>query len=281
MTGTKTEWIRVNSHNRCPICSRKDWCLYTAEGVVICMREPSEQPIKSGGWLHHVGENKPHRVDWRDKHSDKPAEPLADPSPVWNGWRERTGTHRIDALADDLGVSPLSITKIGAAWAPDSKKYCSLNGAWAFPMRDHTGKIIGIRFRNTAGEKRAMMGTHSGLFIPEYLAIEGPLFICEGPTDTAALLSMSIPAIGRPSCQGCIEFVTQYLERKKVRRVVLVSDADEPGHRGMGKLQEKINVPSCIWIPPAKDVRAFLKAGGTRDMIKELMSDTVWNVKKK
>jgi hypothetical protein len=37
-------------------------------------------------------------------------------------------------------------------------------------------------------------------------------------------------------------------------------------------------VRSVIWIPPTKDLREYLKQGGTRAMIESAVRDTVWQV---
>src|SRR6185295_4140079 len=101
-------------------------------------------------------------------------------------------THGLSTFAATLGVKSEALEALGCAWAEPYR-------AWAFPMRNGDRNVIGIRLRNDAGHKWAVKGSKQGLFSPSYPASQTG-FICEGPTDTAAALSIGLWAIGRPSC---------------------------------------------------------------------------------
>lgn len=108
------------------------------------------------------------------------------------------------------------------------------------------------------------------------MKFNGTLYICEGPTDTAAALTLGLFAIGRPSCMGCEEMITKLIRLQGIRRVIIITDNDIPGLRGAAKLQRQIPAMSCAWSPPCKDLRAFVNAGGDRRMLEAMTKDLVW-----
>jgi len=133
--------------------------------------------------------------------------------------------------------------------------------------------VIGVRLRNERGEKWAVKGGRNGLFVPNG-AGASRCYITEGPTDTAALLSLGLYAIGRPSCNEGAAMLAALLPRLGVREAVIAGDHDEdkqrpdgttynPGVDGSVRLSENLPVPTCVWIPPTKDVREFVKMGAT------------------
>lgn len=233
------------------------------------MRVESPKPMKNGGWLHLSGDEKP-------KYLPPTKTPVlkADINfPFFHKFLEsRTKNSQVRELAGNLGVDASALKFLGAAWDPEAK-------AWAYPMRDESGKVCGIRLRNNSGQKWSVAGSKQGLFIPQ---CDNPhqIIICEGVTDAAAALTLGFYAIGRPSCLGCEENVLKTILRLKVREVVLVSDNDDPGIRGMDKLQGQLPIRSVLWIPPTKDLRGFLLAGGTMEMLNSMIRDLVWTVPK-
>lgn len=59
-SNTDEKWRRVNARNKCPVCSRPDWCMYNQdEQKVLCMRNQSDFAVRKGmgGWIHHLSEN--------------------------------------------------------------------------------------------------------------------------------------------------------------------------------------------------------------------------------
>lgn len=190
---------------------------------------------------------------------------------IWQRWFDATEFGYMDAFGILLGVDTDALRSIGCAWAEP-------HNAWAFPMKDAGGKVIGIRLRNMQGHKWAVKGSRQGLFIPtDYpFGSDGTLWICEGPTDLAAALTLGLVAIARPACLGQETMLIEYIRAQRVKRVVIVTDNDDPGLRGAAKLQGSLPVLSCVWIPPCKDIREFLNRGGDRRMIEASISDLVW-----
>lgn len=197
---------------------------------------------------------------------DKPIDAQA----MWQRWFDRTEFHRLDGFGMSLGVDTDCLRAIGCAW--------STSNAWAFPMREPSGKVIGIRLRNENGDKWAVKGSKSGLFIPgdySYVA-DRVLYMVEGPTDLAAAMTIGLRAFGRAACVGQESFILQYIARQKIERLVIVTDNDDPGLRGAEKLQSMLSILSCIWIPPCKDIREFVNAGGNYNTMQAILKDLVW-----
>lgn len=204
------------------------------------------------------------------------AAPKIEPRPIninWASmvreWKRQTTEDQVERLAQSLGVTFDSLARLDAAWA---RNY----GAWAFPMRDGRERIIGIRLRKPDGFKFAVNGSRSGLIIPSDVAEGAELWITEGPTDCAAGLALGFPTIGRPSCNSCEDMVFEFIRHKRIRRAVIVSDNDGPGKAGADKLQTGIPCPSLLWIPPTKDLREFVRQGGTAEIVRSLTRDLVW-----
>lgn len=259
------KWYRVNKKRPCGICRRPDWCTYQ-DDASCCMRVETEKPMRNGGWLHKTDHFVPY-VPIKKAIEDKPIDAQA----MWQRWFERTQYQKLDALGVSLKVDTDALKSIGCAWA-------GTHNAFAFPMKDATGKVIGIRLRNEEGHKWAVKGSKSGLFIPsEYpFSFEGTIWIVEGPTDLAAALTLGLYAVGRAACLGQEQMLLQYIQRQHVKRVVIATDNDDPGIRGASKLQSLLPVLSCIYVPQVKDIRELLTLGGDRRMIESCIKDTVW-----
>jgi len=167
-------------------------------------------------------------------------------------------------LAVRLGVTAGSLVRLGVAWAAPHR-------AWAFPMSNAKHETIGVRLRAEDGRKWAVAGSRNGLFWPDNLAEVGPLLVCEGPTDTAAMLDLGYDAIGRPSCTGAVDMVIEVVRALKRRDVVVVADADGPGIDGADRLARALTEagrrPKVIRPHEGKDARAWVRAGATRAVV--------------
>ena len=256
---------------KCPICGHGKigvWCTVSTNGnAVCCMRVESDTPIKNGGWLHRIGERV---MEYRMP--ERQAPPPPDFTFRHAAWLDKTTPAEIEAHAESLGVSPSALEDLSAAYAWN-------HNAWAWPMRDGSGMIVGIRLRAEAGKKWAVLGSHQGVFVPaSWPDMPREAVICEGPTDTAAALSIGLLGIGRPSCLGCEVALIETLKRMGVRRVVIVADHDGPGLAGAKRLAGQLRMPWKIIMPPEKDMRAWLVAGVTRDLFECVVSQQVWTM---
>lgn len=218
-----------------------------------------------GGWIHKMSDDLPKYI------APLKVEPevVIDAGAMWKEWSLSTTSDRLKTFAHKLGVETLALSFLGCVWAPP-------HHAWAFPMRDPHKRIVGIRLRSESGDKWAVKGSRVGCFYTSKLSINKVLYVLEGPTDTAAALTLGLTAIGRPSCLGCESQVNDYVRLNKIVEVVIVADNDAPGLRGAEKLQASLRVPSCLWIPPVKDLREFAASGGDAVMIQSMIKNLIW-----
>lgn len=274
MIDTPTTWLRLGRKEPCPICGHLGWCTKTADGQAVkCMRVKSDLPIKSGGWVHRLTTAPPPR---RLLPRRQPA-PVPAPTKNWPILMAEFSSEDVPRLAADLGIEPVGLYRLGAAWATPHR-------AWAFPMYDGRREMIGVRLRADNGRKWAVTGSHNGLFWPTGLATQADLLVvCEGPTDTAALLGLGFDVIGRPQCQGLEDLVIDACRLLRPRDVVILADFDEPkprpdgttfrpGQDGARCLADAMTLagrrPKIILpLAPHKDARAWVRAGATRETV--------------
>lgn len=276
---TATKWIRVTKASPCPVCLKPDYCGYSADGVVArCMRVPSAKE-SNGGWIHMLSEP---RRPLPPPMPDRPVGPPPDFAQIMDALRYDTTRPMLSALAESLGVSISALDALDASWWAASK-------TWAFPMLDDTGKAVGVRLRNDKGRKWAIPGSKQGLFYDPRMKASGDrvFYVCEGPTDTAALLTMGYPACGRASCAGQVDHVTGLCERLGFKRLIIVSDNDAakvrhdgslwyPGAEGARALADACGMPYKIVLPPAKDIRQWLRDGATRAAFDCIERQQLW-----
>lgn len=275
----KSNWRRVTRREPCTQCGRGDWCV-RSETAIICMRvqEGSVKPVKTGagiGYLHRLKAD----VSPRSTICRKPA-PVAQPGePI--AWgpilaRFRTPPGDLRRFADQLGVTVESLERLGCVWAEE-------HGAWAFPMRDADGEVVGVRLRSPGGRKWAIKGSKGGIFLPDGGMPDQAerVFVVEGPSDCAAALDIGLVAVGRASCSAGGDDLARLLCR---RDVVIIGDNDEtktapdgrtfrPGYDGAyGLAQRLLQKPAArtvrvIFPLRGKDVREWKANGATAAVI--------------
>ena len=265
----KTDWLRVNRTRRCVICGKPDWCTFTVDGkTACCMRVESNQHMKNGGWAHQLVTSSvpmPPRHHPRPPHAQS-RRPTCDWAEMMARWRGQTSPGALEGVAARLCLRLSALKAMETAFAKE-------HGAWAFPMRNGARQVVGIRLRADNGRKWAVRGSHNGLFWPQ--DVPGDLcdtvYICEGPTDTAALLGLDLSPIGRPSCSGGVDLMKAALHAIGRRDIIIVSDSDTPGRVGARCLAEAILhlARSVRIIEPinGKDVRDWASRGATGAVI--------------
>ena len=277
---TRGDWKRVSRRRPCLVCGKDDWCLYAgpddAPTAAICARIESARPVGAAGsgWWHRLRDDdrRPARtirraVPMRQQPTDAAgADPQGAPIDL-----ERLAADCCAAvtpaalqwLAASLGLTVESLRRLAVGWS-------SRHRAWSFPMRSPTRQVLGIRLRRPNGSKFAVTGGHDGLFIPDDLpdADGGRLLVCEGPTDTAALLDFGFSAVGRSSCTGGVRLLVELAKQRRPAEVCIIADGDAPGQRGAGNLAAVL-LAYCpavrIATPPAgfKDARQWKQRGAT------------------
>ena len=270
-------WKAVTRSHPCPICEKDDWCGVTDDGAVRCMRV-AEMP----GWrvlkTHTDGGTVFRKDDDFDENGtaryvvtkSSRVEPVR-----LNNWKNVQAellangmerTKQRNELAERLGLTGMHLFLLGIGWHKRAE-------AWTFPMHNPEGTVVGIRVRY-ADNKGAIRGSRDGIFCtPVPVAnLQGPLFIAEGPTDTAALLKLGcMKSIGRSNCRSNVDAIQKLAVGQDV---VVVADQDEPGQDGAKMLINHLSgiaKSGAIVTPPAKDLRAWVKAGGNGTDFKELL----------
>jgi len=266
---------RVTKDNPCPICGKPDWCGYSEDGAVaVCMRTPegSIRAARNGGFVHRLRNNEdgmgfPAR--WRiSLKALKPAR--TDLDKLAMRFERAIRYHALPRLAGDLGLSEESLRRLRIGWD-------DYYGCWTFPMMDCDDRVQGVRLRLPDGRKFSIKGGREGLFIPDNLKFGEYLLICEGPTDTAALLDLGFNAVGRPSCCGGKRLCVELFRRHWPIDAVIVADADVAGQRGADELA-KILVPFARRVsvirPPdgIKDAREWKRSGATAADIRQAIN---------
>ena len=207
---------------------------------------------------------------WRDVEEKRP-----DFESMMREWRRETPVEKIAQFALAIGVRWESLEALRVAWASEWSGF-------AFPMRDEQSKIIGIRLRTIDGHKFAVKGSKQGLFIACDRTVSRRLFICEGPSDTAACISLGFTAIGRPSCNGCLDMILKFIRLGClwIRDIVIVTDNDSPGIKGSRTLRELLTCRSYELLLPSKDLRQFVQNGGGKELIETMLANQLPRIPK-
>ncbi|HUW10726.1 MAG TPA: hypothetical protein VM537_13425 [Anaerolineae bacterium] len=229
---------RVTRGSPCQICGKPDYCC-VLDRYYWCMRVESDRPHRKGGWLH-------------PKDADALVEPYSPPPKKTPDWKYRlkwaevafsaaeAGASLIHGLAAELGVSSASLTSLGVGYSD----HLGGSPCWTFPERNSRGWIVGIQRRLVSPMdgrgKLCCVGSRRGLtFAPNWAAGNGPIYLVEGGTDTAAMMTMGLSAIGRPSNVGGVNILARMLRRRRDRRVVVVGERDR-------KPQERVVLSSPL-----------------------------------
>lgn len=185
-------------------------------------------------------------------------------SEIVSGFTREMRPRWLDRVAELLGLPSEPLMRLGVGWSSEHQ-------ATTWPMRDDRGEVIGVRLRcPRTGKKWALRGSRAGLFfdptVLEHIST-GRAWIAEGPTDTAALISLGLEAVGVPSTGCGAELLCALGRRMCVREWVLVADSDGPGRAGAERLAESLLViaPVRIITPgDVKDARAWVLSGADR-----------------
>ena len=179
-----------------------------------------------------------------------------------------------EGLAFGLGLD-------GASFAALDVRYDAAKECMSFPMRNPQGEITGLRYRHlTTGRKWSEKGSRDGLFMPREPERTEHLVITEGPTDTAAALSLGLNAVGRSSCLSGVSLIRDLVHARQIRRVTIVADHDRPGMDGAHRLAAALPVLSRILVPPEgiKDMRDWYRQGLTRTQFDEAANAIRWQL---
>jgi hypothetical protein len=270
---------RVTKNNPCSVCGKPDWCLYAEDGsAAICQRIQKNSLKRCGdaGWLHVLRDRpqsqrySPHRKFTVPQDNT----PVKDFRALQQQYSRQINGEQLKYLSQQLCVSEASLERLNVGFDGE---------AFTFPMSNTQGQIVGIRRRFGDGNKRAVTGSKTGLFIATELKKSGTLLITEGPTDCAAALDLGFNAIGRPNCNSKVDMTARFA---KGRAIVIIGDNDppkedgsRPGKEGAENLAEKLLL-HCLSVkivyPPGntKDLRQWLRAGLTSGQLQHVIDNT-------
>lgn len=260
---------RVNRHHPCPVCRHTDYCLLVGDPAdpdgAICPRTESPKRWGEAGYFHPLKQFVDHRSNRTIRLDLSP--PMRDWQALHESYQRDVSPQSLDTFAEDMAVSADSWRRLGIGWSASC-------GCWSFPMRHADGTICGLCFRSPIdGKKTFLKESKLGLFIPTDLAGDS-LLVCEGGSDTAALLDLGFSAVGRASCGTGAALLTELVKLRQPQKVVIVADGDAPGLRGAESLASVIVAYSpavSVITPPAgiKDARRWKQAGATNQDVNQ------------
>lgn len=258
----RDKWRRTGRGLPCPICNHRppSGCMVATDlTAAICIRLESGKPTRLG-WVHKLGGGITAPIV-RDRVRPEPPTPTRD-------WHQfacecREDLPDQDDLPDQLGVSHESLGRLGYGWSRE-------HGCYTFPMTRSDWKVVGIRTRYRNGAKRCITGSRTGLFMPHLFEPKSEVWVCEGPTDCAALLTLGFNAVARPSNVGGHDEMVRLLASGR-GDVVIVADresaetTDRTTLSAAERLAADLKHRRCkIVRPPAnKDVRDWMSDGAT------------------
>ena len=290
-------WREVTSEKPCPVCGGVDWCAWMPDGSTLkCERATTTPPgmvrirEQDGGALFRPTGGANHATMSRSsaKHS---MNPQADTSQAdradWDRLAKKfvaaISPERVRVLATDLSARPEALVAMSVGWATadDLRQIRASGQGWAeqypdgaftFPERDGSGRLVGFSFRTTDGRKGApsrAIGARRGLIFPPSLVERpDPVLVVEGASDVAACETLGLAAVGRPSNAAGAEQIAHLL---KGRTILVIGERDQkpdgrwPGRDGAERVALRVAsewgkaVPWALTPAPAKDVRAWLQ----------------------
>jgi hypothetical protein len=201
-------------------------------------------------------------------------EPVLNVGKLLTEFRGSTRPEQLLALANQLGVAPSSLVAMGTV-------YAAPHHAWAWPMFDGQLNPIGVRLRYWNGEKRAIKGSHNGIFAPQGIAAQAMALIVEGVSDCLAAITLGYFPIGQPSCGSGIPYLCAAIRRFGIKRCAIIADnklgeREDPGLAASQMISKHLPVKSAVLVLPAPDIRSFLNLGGTSDLIESMLRSAVY-----
>ncbi|MGH9967445.1 MAG: CHC2 zinc finger domain-containing protein, partial [Pyrinomonadaceae bacterium] len=156
-----------------------------------------------------------------------------------------------------------------------------MSGCVVFPLvaavGTHSGHVVGLYGRSIEGRRHLFLpGERRGVFNPAGAKNADEVIVTESVIDAAALWSAGlrnvIPTYGTT---GLTDEIISHLAECRVKRVVLMLDADEAGRAAAIEMAERlaaVNIAARSVELPAKDAAEFIAAGGTADDVRRILT---------
>lgn len=237
--------------------------------VAICPRTEtgSRKYLDGSGYLHVVDPTVP-VPERRDEGGSELPEHNLVLSSLATKMMLACDERRIAMLSQSLSIPPYAFRLLRVGWSASSDAY-------SFPMFRCGQRVIGIRLRSETGKKWAVKGSRQGLFMPSsWPSDKKGIVVCEGPTDTAAMLGMGFNAMGRPSAMGSHALVEEAVAG---RPVCIISDSDDVGIDSAMKLAAHLKKFSKVGVlvPPAKDAREWISRGTSKTTLTRAIGEAM------
>jgi hypothetical protein len=282
---------RASSKARCPICRGTHSCSVTEDGLHFCWRTHDSnafgwvylEDTRNGFgmfrsaedpqcWLAALTEKEGRAARNGHAPTGQQAPAKFAPEPDLEAVLAAAVDGELGTLAADvLGVDEGALRALGVCYVPEAAEEPA---HWLMPERDAGGKLIGLARRYLTGAKKQYPGSRRGLAYPPGWAemIAGAVLLPEGHSDTAALMTMGLTAVGRPLNLGGVELLIPMLRdvAKAEVPVVVIGENDKkangqwPGLEGARRTAQDLadywRVPVWCALPPegAKDARRWL-----------------------
>lgn len=153
-----------------------------------------------------------------------------------------------------------------------------MRGCVVFPLLNAApGQVVNLYGRSIEGRRHLYLpGERRGIFNPQGARNTDEVIVTESVIDAAALWSAGlrnvIPTYGTT---GLTEEIVAHLVEGRVKRVVLMMDADEAGRAAAIEMTERlaaVNIAARSVELPAKDAAEFIANGGTVDDVRRILT---------
>lgn len=257
------EGVEASRSNPCWVCGAlhtvQGWCLLdNARRIAICPRVESPRRVGEAGWWHgsetapgafvpsKAFEEQFPEIDWERRWK------------IASGACTRMDTER---LAASLKIPATMIESAVEVGVEPGKSGAN---AYAFAMRDGSGRVCGLKLRLEDGRKLCAKGSRLGLiFSRRFDQSKRDLVVTEGESDLMIASAMGHNAIARPGCRSC---VTQIVWMARGKDLLVIADNDEAGLSGARALVDaaKQRARSArVVVTAKKDLREWYCNGGT------------------
>ncbi len=151
-----------------------------------------------------------------------------------------------------------------------------MRGCVIFPLVAG-GQVVDLYGRSIEGRRHLFLpGERRGVFNPQGAQNTDEVIVTESVIDAAALWSAGlrnvIPTYGTT---GLTEEMIAHLVECRVKRVVLLMDADEAGRAAAIEMAQRlnaVNIDARSVELPAKDAAEFIAAGGTAEDVRRILT---------
>lgn len=154
----------------------------------------------------------------------------------------------------------------------------TMYGSVVFPLVDaNSNRCVGLYARHTDKPQHLYLaGKRRGVFNPSGAKEADEIVLAESVIDALALWSIGIRNV---TCSYGVNALTDeilaHLQESRIRRVVLMLDADEAGREASRKFAAKlteVGIESRVIELPAKDASEFVTNGGALEAVQNLLS---------